>query len=173
MMLPFRSSNSMEGRRQQFDFRSSPNGEKLERVWAGNGFHLRPWRSLPGQPADGRHRGRAQKAGLEPVSQRHGALPLWVLHDRLHRVPTGFPGCNGDDGACAQYGRLPFTFFGSAPSRRWLPWPSGFCRLCRRAPTVLDFIAELLWERDRSMVALCMAAMMLLFAGSAFVRYRR
>ena len=96
-----------------------------------------------------------------------GALPLWVCISACIAANCGSLDVIAMMALGAQYGMLACHFFwiGAAPAlvvvAFWLL--PAYAR--GRYPTVLDFIARYYGAKTRSVVALCMAAIMLLLAG--------
>jgi SSS family solute:Na+ symporter len=96
-----------------------------------------------------------------------GSLPLWMCIAACIAANCGSLDVIAMMGLGAQYGMLACHFYwiGAVPAlivvALWLL--PAYAR--GRYPTVLDFIAHYYGERTRSVVALCMAAMMLLLAG--------
>lgn len=95
------------------------------------------------------------------------SLPLWMCIAACIAANCGSLDVIAMMALGAQYGMLAFHFYwiGAVPAlivvALWLL--PAYAR--GRYPTVLDFIGHYYGQRTRSMVALCMAAMMLLLAG--------
>ena len=96
-----------------------------------------------------------------------GSLPLWMCITACIAANCGSLDVIAMMGLGAQYGMLACHFYwiGAVPAlvvvALWLL--PAYAR--GRYPTVLDFIGHVYGQRTRSVVALCMAAMMLLLAG--------
>lgn len=95
------------------------------------------------------------------------SLPLWMCISACIAANCGSLDVIAMMGLGAQYGMLACHFYwiGAVPAlivvALWLL--PAYAR--GRYPTVLDFVAHYYGQRTRSMVALCMASMMLLLAG--------
>ena len=96
-----------------------------------------------------------------------GSLPLWICIAACIAANCGSLDVIAMMALGAQYGVLAFHFYwiGAIPALVVVAFSLLPAYARGRYPTVLDFIVHYYGQRTRSMVALCMAAMMLLLAG--------